>query len=244
MADVDRNVRQRFFNARRRAIELGLIKKVRGGAGIAPLLKYEKGQFSRVPVAFLFDQTISRPDKRVFIALSLYSSGLGDSRPAVTTIAKASATHVRDVRRALRRLEDHCRITRMGAVGRGNMRYFVTGQAIPRAQKSGKTAHTNAESYPHNPPSIATETQPNHPQIATETQPKSPLRPRLTRVREKETREREEPVPVSSPAPRDEPQPPTKIQAKNSNARYGLDRPRGRFRQASKKRTAGEKAGG
>ena len=209
-----------FFNARRRAVELGLVRVVPGG-GIEPLVRYDGGQFSRVPVAVLFDQTLSRTERRVFIGLSLYSSGLGDSRPAVATIAKASATNIRDVRRALRQLEDHCRITCMGAVGRGNMRYFVTGQAIPRAQKSGKTAHTSTQSYPHNPPAIGTETPPNpqtigtdtppnHPAIGTDTPPKSALTPPHSGIREKESRERRAPTGFKPTAPRHATNQPTK----------------------------------
>ena len=38
-----------FYNAKRRAIELGLIKTVPGSAGIAPIVRYDGGQFSRVP---------------------------------------------------------------------------------------------------------------------------------------------------------------------------------------------------
>ena len=144
-----------FFNARRRAIDLGLIKTVPGSAGIAPIVRHAHGQFSRVPAAILFDKTLSRTARRVFVALALFSDGLGHSKAAILTLANASATHIRDVRRALRELEDHFHITRRGAVGRGSMRYFVKGQAIPRAPKSGtKNAHIGTET-PH---PIGTET--------------------------------------------------------------------------------------
>ena len=90
--------RRSWYSAKRRAIELGLVKDV-GSAGIEPLVKHERGegQYSRVPTSILFDDNLSRTAKRVFIAQALYRSGLGDSRAAVATIARASSTHIRNV---------------------------------------------------------------------------------------------------------------------------------------------------
>ena len=130
--------RRSWYSAKLRAIELGLVKDV-GSGGIEPLVKHERGegQYSRVPTSILFDDNLSRTAKRVFIAQALYRSGLGDSRAAVVTLARASSTHIRNVHRALRELENHCRIMRMGAVGRGVQRYNLVGQVIHRTPKSG-----------------------------------------------------------------------------------------------------------
>lgn len=209
-----------FFNARRRAITLGLIKTVRGSAGIAPLVRHEHGQFSRVPTEIIFDKTLSRTARRVFVALSLFRSGLGDSRPAVLTLSKASATNRRDVQRALRELEGHFHITRMGAVGRGSQRYFVKGQAID--------ARPSTVSYPQKgtPPKgkIGTETRPTEAKSALRPAPESALRPAHSRVfRSLESLERRAPTALADgPSPRDEQPPPTKKEASAILGRFGM----------------------
>ena len=207
-----------FFNARRRAIDLGLIKTVPGGAGITPLVRHEpgQGQYSRVPAEILFDRTLSRTARRVFVALSLYRSGFGDSRVAVQTLAKASATNRRDVQRALRELENHFHITRMGAVGRGSQRYFVKGQAID--------ARPSTVSYPQKgtPPKvkIGTETRPTEAKSALRPAPKSALRPAPSRVfKSLESHEgHATPALAEGPAPRG----PTKAEARCTLNLFGM----------------------
>ena len=133
------------------AIELGLIAM--RGTRINPLSRLEPHQqFARVPAEILFDQKLSRAAKRVFIGLSLYRSGFGDSRAAVVTLAKASSTHSRNVHKVLRELQNHCHITSMGAVGRGAVRYFLKGQTTPPASKSSTNeAPPSPKSYARNP---------------------------------------------------------------------------------------------
>ena len=227
-----------FYNAKRRAIELGLIKTVPGSAGIAPIVRYDGGQFSRVPVEVLFDQTLSRPEKRVFVALSLYSSGFGDSRPAVATIAKASATSRRGVQRALRELENRCHIIPMGAIGRGSMRYFVKGQAIPTAstsrpqpkaqtgtQSRPKPPQTGTQSRPK-PPQTGTQSRPKPPQTGTQSRPKPALRAAPSREGSLRLQERRAPTALANgPSPRAEQQPPTKTQAQAILRRFSMKSP-------------------
>ena len=218
-----------WYSAKRRAIELGLVKDV-GSAGIEPLVKHERGegQYSRVPTSILFDEKLSRTAKRVFIAQALYSSGLGDSRAAVATIARASSTSHRNVHKGLRELENHCRITRMGAVGRGVQRYNLVGQVIP------KTAPKSTESFPHNPQAgtlpkgePGNESHPTGPKSATRATPESATRATLSRIfKNKDLHQGHvPPVPLGSQAPRGEKPPPTKAEAKAINCRYGLTAP-------------------
>ena len=218
-----------WYSAKLRAVALGLVRVVPGG-GIEPLVRYEpgQGQYSRVPTSILFDENLSRTAKRVFIAQALYRSGLGDSRAAVATLARASSTHIRNVHRALRELENHCRIMRMGAVGRGVQRYNLVGQVIP------KTAPKSTESYPHNPQAgtlpkgeIGNESHPTGPKSATRATPESATRATLSRVfKNKGSQERRAPTALADgPSPRDEKPPPTKMEAKAINCRYGLTAP-------------------
>ena len=219
-----------FHTAKRRAIDLGLVKTVSGSAGITPLVRHEPGnlQYARVPTSLLFDEKLSRTAKRVFIGLALYGSGLGDSRPAVVTIARASATNHRNVHRALRELENHCRITRMGAVGRGVQRYNLVGQVIPRAPKSGtKTAPQSTESYARNPQ----ECSESHPLPKGEpgseshpTEAKPAVRATLSRIfKNQDSQERRAPTALADgPSPRDEKPPPTKMEAKTILSRFGM----------------------
>ena len=73
------------------AIELGLIKTMRGGAGLAPVAQREAGgQFARVPLARLIDRELPRTAKRVYCALALYGSDHGLSRAGVRTLTTAS----------------------------------------------------------------------------------------------------------------------------------------------------------
>ena len=208
--------RRSWYTAKRRAIELALVKAV-GSAGIKPLVKHEpgQGQYSRVPTSLLFDEKLSRTARRIFIAQALFSSGLGDSRAAVATIARASSTNPRNVHRALRELENQCRITRMGAVGRGIERYNLVGQVIHRSPKSdnpkgGKwatRATPTGESGQREPPQSGQREPPFQESIKS-----------------KELQERgEAPVPVNRPAPRDERPPPiTKQQAETIVTQFGL----------------------
>ncbi len=209
--------RRSWYSAKLRAVELGLVRVVPGG-GIKPLLRHERGrgQYSRVPTSLLFDEKLSRTAKRVFIGQALYSSGLGDSRAAVATIARASATHIRNVRRALRELENQCRITHMGSVARGVQRYNLVGQVIHRTPKSGHpkeekwatTATPTGEIGQREPPQIGQRQPPFHESF-----------------KNKELQERREaPVPVTRPAPRDERGPPpiTKQQAETIVTQFGL----------------------
>ena len=207
--------RRSWYTAKRRAIELGLVEAV-GSAGIKPLVKHERGdgQYSRVPTSILFDEKLSRTAKRIFIAQALYSSGLGDSRAAVATLARASATHPRSVHRALRELENDFRIVRMGAVGRGIERYNLVGQVIHRTPKSDNpkggewatSATPKREGGQLAPPQSGQLAPPFHESF-----------------KNLESQERREaPVPVDRPAPRDEPQPPTEMEAQAINERAGL----------------------
>ena len=216
-----------WYTARRRAIKFGLVEAVRGAAGIAPLVRHEpgQGQYSRVPTSLLFDEKLSRTARRVFVALALYSSGLGDSRPAILTIARASATNRRDVQRALRELENHFHITRRGAVGRGSMRYFLRGQAIPPASKSGtKDARPSTVSYPQKgtPPKgkIGNETRPTESKSAMRPAPKSAMRPAPSGVfRNLESHEGREALALAGgPTPRGH----TKAEARGTLDLFGM----------------------
>ena len=138
LGELGRDVPAKLVHRQAPSNRIGLVKAV-GSAGIEPLVKHERGQgqYSRVPTSILFDEKLSRTAKRVFVALALFSSGLGDSRAAVVTLSRASSTNHRNVHKGLRELENHCRVTRMGAVGRGVQRYNLVGQVIHRAPKSG-----------------------------------------------------------------------------------------------------------
>ena len=168
-----------------RRSNLGLVKdRVPAAAGSSRWCdtSADEGQYSRVPTSILFDDNLSRTAKRVFIAQALYRSGLGDSRAAVATLARASSTHIRNVHRALRELENHCRIMRMGAVGRGVQRYNLqVGQVIPRTAKSRKLPpqstgrHLAKGGNQREPPQTG-------PKSATRATPKSATRATLSRV--------------------------------------------------------------
>ena len=165
------------------AIELGLIAM--RGTRINPLSRLEPHQqLARVPAEILFDQKLSRAAKRVFIGLSLYRSGFGDSRAAVVTLAKASSTHSRNVHKVLRELQNHCHITSMGAVGRGAVRYFLKGQTTPPASKSSTNeAPPSPKSYARNPqngyqrhPPMGQKRTPQPPQSCKKRTPQPPQR--------------------------------------------------------------------
>ena len=196
------------------AIALGLVEPMNGG-GIAPLARIEPGeQFARVPLAILFDQKLSRTAKRVFLGLSLYRSGFGDSRPAVGTLSRASGLNRGNVQKGLRELENRFHITSRGATGRGAMRYFLGGQAPQPAPKSAtKDAPPSTESYPRNPqnghqrcPSqgskVATSDAPQGPKVATSDAPKWPPAMPIQEESRKNLQEGRAPMASDGPTPR------------------------------------------
>ena len=200
-----------WYTARRRAVALGLISASRGSSRIVPLAKLEPHQqFAKAPTEILFDRSLSRTARRVFIALSLYRSGFGDSRVAVRTLADGSDTNRRDVRRALRELENQWHITSMGATGRGAVRYCLKGQAISYPQKG-----TAPEGQSGN------ETPPHRGQSGNETPPNPATTPPLSVGSNLDSLKRRAALALADgTAPRDEQ--PTKTEAKAINCRFGL----------------------
>ena len=198
-----------WYTAKLRAVALGLVRVVPGG-GIEPLVRYEpgQGQYSRVPTSILFGE-LSRTTKRVFIGLALFSDRIGHARAAVTTIAKASSTHRRDVQRSLTELENHFHLTRRGAGGGASMRYFVKGQAISYPQKGASPKGK-----------IGNETHPSEAKSATTPTPKSATTPTRSRVFTNKDLHQGHvpPVPLGSQAPRG----PTKAEARCTLNRFGM----------------------
>ena len=145
----------------------------------------------------------------------------------MATIAKASATSRRGVQRALRELENRCHIIPMGAIGRGSMRYFVKGQAIPTASTSRPQpkAQTGTQSRPK-PPQTGTQSRPKPPQTGTQSRPKPALRAAPSREGSLRLQERRAPTALANgPSPRAEQQPPTKTQAQAILRRFSMKSP-------------------
>ena len=226
------------------AIALGLVEPMNGG-GIAPLARIEPGeQFARVPFALLIDRNLSRTAKRVFLGLSLYRSGFGDSRPAVGTLSRASGLNRGNVQKGLRELENRFHITSLGATGRGATRYFLGGQAPQPAPKSGtKDAPPSTESYPRNPqnghqrcPSqgskVATSDAPQGPKVATSDAPKWPPAMPIQESQESFFQEGRAPMASDGPTPRG----PSEQNTTTGKQASGLQRPATRVAEPPKPR--------
>ena len=221
-----------WYAARRRAIALGLISASPGSSRIVPLAKLEPHQqFAKAPAEILFDQTLTRTARRVFIVLSLYRSGFGDSRVAVRTLADGSSTHSRNVHKALRELQKRYHITNMGSVGRGAVRYFLKGQKTPRASKSStQDAPKNPVSYPqaHTLPKgePSDESHPYRGGSRNESHTDPATRATLTVGSNLDSLKRRAPTALADgPSPRDEKPPPTKTQAQAILRRFSMKSP-------------------
>ena len=224
--------RRSWYSARRRAIALGLISASPGSSRIVPLAKLEPHQqFAKAPAEILFDQTLTRTARRVFIVLSLYRSGFGDSRVAVRTLADGSSTHSRNVHKALRELQKRYHITNMGSVGRGAVRYFLKGQKTPRASKSStQDAPKNPVSYPqaHTLPKgePSDESHPYRGGSRNESHTDPATRATLTVGSNLDSLKRRAPTALADgPSPRDEKPPPTKTQAQAILRRFSMKSP-------------------
>ena len=159
--------RQNWHRWRALAIEHGLIGATKDGR-IAPLAQLGEGeQFARVPVSVLFDPKLSRPARRVFVALTLYRSGTGWSRAAIGTLAERASVDRRAAKRALRELERRLAIVATGMTDRGVWKFLIPGarrsvtlEPPPLAQSVTLEPPPLAQSVTLEPPEVSRENPP------------------------------------------------------------------------------------
>lgn len=89
-------------------------------------LQIEPGsQFARLPLAVMFDRSITPTARRAYAALALYRQPSGEASASVERLAAITGVNRRHIQRSLRELERHFAIVRMPTAARKPNRWMM-----------------------------------------------------------------------------------------------------------------------